>query len=922
VRISHPVPELIHSISLFSRIKMKSITLFLLTAMAAWAGESLTASATATLSTFNSANPYRIETMWHGWTSPAGNARPFGLIAAGEDCRVGDGIFSCNLSTYYTGLSGADPIFNLNTDGSTSYWMRYQHDPTNKQVSVELWNLSGAIVYSVTRTYTSVGTWGSNASFRSGAGIGAVAFARVHSTLKPLGSRIPTTFDNTDRLYEWKFDGNLTASAGGVNASGSGTYIPTPDQVAYSIPKVRPTTWATWTTLRAGDPSETLTGSDSYSQADASASVNCVWQITSRPTDAPMPTLSSHTTCDPTISGLLFGQYTAQLFVTDTGGSTSTASITFGAAAMDSNGVIVDPDWVPFTGEQIAYGRNPWGYADYQNYQAYTLRKAAHEALVPPLWETWKAGTVSYRRNSLSTTLNGGITSTATSITVTDASQYDLTGLPGTPMVLVNDAFSPTEAIRICSVSGNVLTVCYDGRGWNRTTATAWSNGQTLHQVQILGSGTSFLTEVCPAGVGPSGTVAYSTGTISLTPGSATVSLTGANWSNLGGRILRVSATHSGGTPFVFVASLTSGNASTGTLARAYPASADTQTNVTYALLNSTRDIQVEYTHPTIPTGGASPLESATYSLDVSSCESDTRVYAFGWISAMNGVTESALQYTANDGTWLSDLGPNFYDEVLSQYSFYRRSGLTDARDAARLLGDRWLWQPGLNAGYYASFPRRMSITGSVANLQLDSHGQSAQGWNVLRRVADVGAGAAAKPCEDDVRETAYEMSWVALMALYDPVGANRTARTTEVGASYTRDNNCKGADNNHPQIYAQTNTSASFGVYVATGVTLTNGSANATSFASAFVSGVCPESAYGVLSATNGSPTLTWVSGANFVSGGGAVVIWGARSGQPAYYSYTFTSGTQITIPYNFIGTTGNYTYQILPDNSLGFYG
>ena len=194
-----------------------------------------------------------------------------------------------------------------------------------------------------------------------------------------------------------------------------------------------------------------------------------------------------------------------------------------GAVAMDSKGIVVnaDPNADAMFGNMIAFGKNPWGYADYWEQHAMYVRLADYTAggwtISGPQWEQTGAGTVSYYWNgvgippgnrSCGSSLTTSITATTLSIPISNASCFDFTVFP-TRILLA--AGGPAEEVRICSASATsgaaTLTACYDGRGQN---AAAWGIGSQVAQDKVVGSGTKFITDpaaaVCPGGApGPTG---------------------------------------------------------------------------------------------------------------------------------------------------------------------------------------------------------------------------------------------------------------------------------------------------------------------------------------------------------------------------------------------------------------------------------
>ena len=147
------------------------------------------------------------------------------------------------------------------------------------QFSCEIWNYDGTGYLSQVETMTGL-TPRMTSGGVIGSGVSAsMGFLRVATTLLPLGGKPPATADGGD-WTELKFDGNLKDSSGrNHNASGSGaSYVTTPNQVAVANPKtLGAPPWSNWVSLRAGYPAQ-LDGSASYSLADASSAVSCLWQ--------------------------------------------------------------------------------------------------------------------------------------------------------------------------------------------------------------------------------------------------------------------------------------------------------------------------------------------------------------------------------------------------------------------------------------------------------------------------------------------------------------------------------------------------------------------------------------------------------------------------------------------------------------------
>ena len=496
---------------------------------------------------------------------------------------------------------GTSGNFNINTLTTPGLYVRLQHNPATMTDTYEAWDVNGNEVYSNSGQYpsetdTGVDLW---------AGMGreqnfSMAWLRVHTTLVPLGSRPPVTYDPAGVLLWWKFDGTTADSSGngydGIYTGSSPVYVPTAYQ-SHPISLIKTGGAPGWTntvSLRAGK-TQTLDGTASYSESDTSAAVTCFWQSLSGPSAIHW---TGQNTCSPSLDGLVFGDYLIQLTVSDTAGASYSSQADIGAVAQDDNGVVVnaDPNVDALFGGMIAFGKNPWAFADQWHQQAMNTRLYLYQnvafgpgtgTLAGAQWEQTGSGTVSYYWNGAApivgntehyTSLTDSITTTATTITVANAQVLDLSQLP--TRVLMNAYSGNAEEVRICSVSGNVLTVCYDGRGQN---ATAWPSGTNVGQFAITGSGTHFVTDstapVCPAGApGPPGPALFEGGSVTMTAGSTTVTTTATNWdgtygptnssnpASFGGfyqtlgTYLRVLATH-GGVPFIFVAQLATGGA-------------------------------------------------------------------------------------------------------------------------------------------------------------------------------------------------------------------------------------------------------------------------------------------------------------------------------------------------------------------------
>jgi hypothetical protein len=319
-------------------------------------------------------------------------------------------------------------------------------------------------------------------------------------------------------------------------------------------------------------------------------------------------------------------------------------------------------------------------------------------------------------------------------------------------------------------------------------------------------------------------------------------------------------------------------------------------------VVNFDRSIGLEWSHPEIAKGGATALDSSSLGLGVVGCESNAELNVETWYEGMLGGEETGSRYNYWANTLLSDFGPSFYDEPLAWYATYLRSGRKDALEAARKLSRWWLMMPEMSGGYRGSFPRRMSVTGAVAGLLVDSGAVSPKGWNVLRTLSSLAG--TTDPCWYEAREPAYKYSWVALDAMLDPDSGYRATALSKLGTIFTRDNGCKGADNNFPATYYT-------GGNYATGLTVTNGSAAVTG--SGIPSDACPTNiASGTATFTNGSTTVTRLSGSAWQAGKVLIVLGARTSGPWLTAAYTWTSGDTLRLWSSWEGTTGTYSWHL----------
>ncbi len=919
---------------------IRIISLLFLIALPGLAGRAATTSgnnlSNGSIPNIGSSQPWRLECMVLDWgAEPAGYVFQGYLGAGIRFDNFGSGNYGIAFNPQnLSGVTGDAIRYNFSTLPTKVLYLRTMYtgptassDMPGYSVSAEIWDQNG--VRQASPSYYMKGTGWVNVG--SGVTIGAVTggmstgFCRVHTSLVPLNSRPPTTFDNTNRLDEWKFDGNLKNSVRAYDLAVSAGSVSYPSTLAYQgvVSKVQTVGHPIWTdqlSLRAGFPNQ-LDGTSSFSQSDTSSTVSYRWAQRSGPSAS---ILDSRTTAQPLVSGLIFGSYTFRLTVTD-GLTSAFTDLAAGAVATDNNDVVIhaNPDVEKIFGPMIAFGKNPWAYADDTALRGVQVRTVDYVTKfnTPPEWAVSLAGTVNYNATadfaSNKTTLTAGVTASSPSIPVASLTNLDLSAFP--TIIAIGTPDSRGEEVLICSVSGLNLIPCYDGRGYNNSQTKGsggpmtWVTGDKIFQRPVVGVGTNFLTDFCPAGIGLEGTVQTIAGTVAVTAGSPVVSGIGTGWTpatNSGGYwyyVIRIEGTHSG-TPFVFFASIGPGNTGNSmTLVRPWPADADTAAGLSYSIIaQGRRNFSAKWTRPDGSEG---------YTLmGTTACLSPTRLYWNGGAEAISGA-QTAKTYGYLEKRWLTNRGVgsiNFYDEVLANYAMYFRSGLKSALDAARAVGDYWLSQPDINDGWLSAAPRNMSVAGTVAGAVLDGR---VQNWYGLRKLAVIGVGTAtAANCNDDVRETAYQLMWLAFAAMFDPVDTGdpntpnqRSYWRAKLDVAYARDAACKGSDNSF---------SSGFNFYYPRYPTLSVTAGSTAVTGTNFTAAMCPRIAGGTATVVNGNGVLTILAGT--LAQGPKIVILGTLNGQPYTPSMQFTGlGASTTLSGLWAGDSGTVSWQVESDDS-----
>ncbi|WP_031494835.1 PKD domain-containing protein [Bryobacter aggregatus] len=907
---------------------IRIMTLLMLLAQFAVAGQSLNLNGRIVGNTNVPIAPngtsWRIEMYFHDWDDFGGKLAQ--ANAYGADIGLTTAGSRMILRPEVSNLTGAtgDCDIDVQTLSAKRVYLRLQKDSGAKKIYCEAWDMNGNRIGNKAVTYKGETALIYNTVWVGNEGLLAkdryIGFFRICSTLLPLNSRPPITRDDSNRILEWKFDGNLTDSAGAFPAQnlagGTLSYITTPIQTIPSVTIKNNDTrfWSDLVSIRAGHPAK-LNGLSSYSQADNGSVVSYRWRQMEGPSQLIWDDETSPT---PTIRGAVFGSYKLRLTVIDALGVRGSKTVDLGAVATDNNGVVIhaNPDADKIFGPMIAFGKNPWAYADDAAMRGVQIRAKDYVTKFssPPEWTKPLDGTISYNATgdytSVATNLSAPVTASSTSIPVVSVAKLDLTEFP--TIIAIATHGNGGEFVLICSASGLNLIPCYDGRGYGNTgrngsgAPLSWPAGREIYQNKVYGAGTKFLRDFCPGGVGLDGEILASAGTVTVEPNSTNLVGIGTNWPlSLELNSIRIEGTH-GGVPFVFFAAIEVGNTPTTIkMTRPWPADADAATGLSYQIIrNDSRGFSPAWTR----TDGTEGYGT----MNVTACLSDTRLYWEGGYEAIRGVQKDKT-YSYIDHRWVTNNGGggiNFYDEVLANYAQYFRSGLKPALDAARAVGDYWLSQPDINDGWVFPAPRNMSAAGVVAGAVLDGRVQS---WYALRKLAERGVVTAERnSCFDDPRESAYEMMWLAFAAMFDPVDTGnpdtpnqRSYWKAKLAKSYARDLSCKGPDNSFSSpFYFYGNEYPTMGVK--------NGSTEVTG--SGFRPNLCPRVAGGTGNVVQGSGILTITSGT--LVNGLKIVLAGTRGGQPYTPSLQFSGlGSSTTLSALWLGDTGSVTWQVEND-------
>jgi len=858
---------------------MKLLLLLALLALPVWAGQSIVLNAGAqgtNASVPAQTGDCRIEFALQDWTNPITvNTNLFTNTACGVNISYAAGNLGTGALYIYwlRGNAGTGPCVGngfeipLAALATKFIYVRYQQSVAGSTYlaaltnQLEAWDVSGTRIYpgaagtnfpndNGTCTYTMLG--GSNSN---GATVGdstsvissTVAFARIYSNNVPVNGQPPTTAADLSPysvgcVFHWKFDNSAADACGSLTAtlSGSTSYVTT--GTSQNLVVARPQTlvhpvFADWRTMKVG-ASNQYDGTQSYSQADASSICSTyLWAHISGPTTL---TYDNTALAQPTVTNVARGGYVERLTCTDVVANTDSTDLTLGAASYDANGVILHASQqaTDFWGPQIAFGFNKWEYEDQQNYKmigfqnTYQQTRAANDNWN---WTTPGTGTISYvfggrgvAPGITGTTLTAGITSTATSIAIADASK--IPGLASLPTwILIGNDYGATEMVRITATTATsgaaTLTVAYDGRGlsgnntalggWATTTAAAsHAMGDIVGEFRLYGTSTLFQTDMnrplAPAGGGtgaaPPGPVVYSTGTVTFTPGSTTVACSGCAWTddNIGsdnygkGWLYVMGATHDGGTAFPFWRQIVSRTDATH-LVLDHPAPTGIDgTAFAYKITSHALYLSLEFAMPTY-------FNVSRGLWNIVGCESETACFAIVThdvpaldtvVMGSGGAGGSNLKYSyktlpANELSSNGTGDPNFYGTALAGASFYERSGYGPASDLANYINDHWASDPEVANGLFVGSPLAWGggALATVADIMFNP--STTNTWEAFYRFAVRGEIGAQSCNDNDTRSAGYMTAALTVAANWDTDATRRAAYKTALGSVLTQDQGC-----------------------------------------------------------------------------------------------------------------------------------
>lgn len=831
------------------------------------------------------------------------------------------------LQAYWTrGTGGAVSQFTMT--GGGFYVIRFQVDPPTKTHQLDGWNSSCVNVYSQPQSYS--GSSGSNSPGQTILGNDAtgerLSWFRLSTDTFPPAQNCPTTAA-TGRTFlsHWKFEGNLLDSSGnGHNfTGGSPSYFATLSAFANLVVSVG------YSTLFANAPSftgllpagitisnragqtATWDGSQSFSETDAASTVTCVWQVLNA-----MVKFSAPTSCVTQVTALVFGDYNWQLLATDTAGNVGTGTGHIGAVGTDSNNVVVqanaDADLI--YGPMMMWGSNPWGARDALAMIGANAQVAYQGCCAVPSWATAGTGTTAYTfcgkggcTSGTGTTTTGSMTSTQSTVPITNASVLDLSTLPSVPTTIWVGPLPGTnsEIMLICSTTGTsgaqTLTVCPNGRGiqgggQTAIPATTHSNGDLVGQFKITGTSTLFesdpVTQLCPTPpsgyvTSPIGKAAYSTGTVTIS--GTTITGIGTSWASptvVAGQTIVVWATTGVTTKFSYMTQISVVGSATSLTTTAAPQVTPDAGPFNYVI--------VSYRNPVLGYTRADTSPGATVQSSLQVCIGNLQLGGYpahDYGSPINTTAMSSMNYSYIDNLISegSNFTPTFYGFGLAARQIALSSGLAQPLQLANWLDNyEGVTDPQVDGGYNGFQPLFIGggVIGGWASLRLDPNslvgsnalsgtacGATAGAACNLRYFSSSQSGLPSSPCYAvDTRDSGYDRSFIATDAKWD-TGSFKTSAVSLLESMYNnRDvggSGCKQSDNSFSNAYLIDASGATPNVANSgyAPLNLTNGSATATDATGLGISADrCNIVASGTLLVSTGSAVAT-DSGNHFVN-------------------------------------------------------
>ena len=220
---------------------------------------------------------------------------------------------------------------------------------------------------------------------------GYMSFMRVFPTQVSIGTFIPVGIASPATLGDWEFVNNGTDTSGlsGQNFP-TGTYGNAPVYNPSCNAGAQANSVA-GSSVGVGS-GFTLNGSNSY-PLDGGASLAYAWTVLAGSPNSVTITSPSSVTSATSATGA-FGGYNFQLVVTDGHSNSSTCTVHNGAVITSLFGIInltaegLDATSQKFIGPLIAYGQNPWPYADTSQLLTLTQQINNLATYYTPYWRT------------------------------------------------------------------------------------------------------------------------------------------------------------------------------------------------------------------------------------------------------------------------------------------------------------------------------------------------------------------------------------------------------------------------------------------------------------------------------------------------------------------------------------------------------